>query len=182
MLKKMILLLNTLFLISTSYAQQAIDATTYPDVELIPAPVVSIRNMFTSAPVNNDHYGERSEKNLHWSLLDVSDPQFFSERDGGSLVQFHAFDTDKCWTGGGVTDCSDTGKTIFSLIPTDTGAVLIRHAALGFCLASFNIREYKLLDCGATTSGRTFDLPYLWAILPPPGQSKLLTPPTKIKP
>ncbi|OOR99494.1 hypothetical protein B0186_07705 [Canicola haemoglobinophilus] len=179
MLKKILLLSTALLFTSISYATPKPDPTTYPDVTQIPAPVITLRNMFTSVPVNNDHYGERSDKNVHWSLIDVSDPEFRPLRDGGSAVQFQAFDTNKCWTGGGVTDCSDKTRTVFSIIPTDTGAVLIRHMAVGFCVASFDIRQYQLLDCGRTTQGRTFDLPYLWALLPPSGQSKLLVPPVK---
>lgn len=179
MFKQILLLSTTLLFASISVATPKADPTSYPDVTQIPAPVITLRNMFTSVPVNNDHYGERSDKNVHWSLLDVNDPTILSQRDGGSLVQFQAFDTNKCWTGGGVTDCSDFGRTVFTIIPTDTGAVLIRHIAAGFCVASFDIRQYKLLDCGKTTQGRTFDLPYLWAIVPPFGESKLLMPPTK---
>ena len=179
MLKKILLSLTALLLSSVTSAAPKPDPTTYPDVIQIDAPVITLRNMFTSAPVNNDHYGERSEKNVHWSLIDVRDPALIPQRDGGSLVQFQAFDTNKCWTGGGVTDCSDLGRTVFSMIPTDTGAVLLRHMAAGFCIASFDIRQYQFLDCGKTTQGRAFDLPYLWAILPPSGQSKLLMPPTK---
>lgn len=148
--------------------------TTFPDVEETTAPVISLRNLFTGEPLRNGHYGERSEKNTHWMLNDIV-------VDGQNYVQFRALDTDKCLTIGTATKpCEETEITSFNLIPTDTGAFILQSPIEGSCLFSNNFREYDLAQCTRPSQlSKPVSLPFLWAILPPFGQSHLLTVPGK---
>ncbi|MGX2975741.1 cytolethal distending toxin subunit A [Ursidibacter arcticus] len=174
MYKKCFYFLVSLCLFGVSYAEQkSPDPTSYPDVTLPAPPVISIRSLYTGEPLRNDHYGERSEKNVHWSLVDI-------KVGNKPFVQFKALDTEKCFTGGNVVECTDTARTAFTLVPTDTGAFVLQSSFDGSCFASFGFRDYRFEQClrpSQITNG--VDLPYLWAIVPPFGQNKILVPPVK---
>lgn len=140
-------------------------------------PVITLRSLNTGAPVENDHYGRRDPRNVHWELLDV-DPNITKsiekDRDGGIFVQFRALDSNKCFGFHKVTDCSNYSRTIFIMIPTDTGAFIIKDSESNFCLASTGYSALRLQPCARSFAGQEAPLTELWAVLPPFGPSKLL--------
>ncbi|WP_101775200.1 cytolethal distending toxin subunit A [Pasteurella oralis] len=177
--KYLLSFLLNLILALPSYAESNPDPTTYPDVELSPPPRVSLRSLFTGEPIRNDHYGTHSPLNKHWELVEYKGPEYEENRDGGTLIQFKVVGASKCFAFQGVSNCTDTNHTVFSLIPTDTGSFIIKDVLLGFCLTSHGFNDLNLEPCGHTVSGKTFSLAYQWGILPPFGPSKILVPPAK---
>ncbi|QIM63901.1 hypothetical protein A1D29_06825 [Pasteurellaceae bacterium Orientalotternb1] len=146
------------------------DPTSYPDVVAIPPPTFTLRNLLTGEPVTNQHYGQQSEKNIHWELMDIT---IKNQR----MVQFRVPDTQKCFTGSRVEDCSETGLTSFFLVPTDTGAFIIQRAFVdGACFVSRNFGDFQFEQC-LRGLPKAQDLPFLWALVPPFGSGKLLKPP-----
>ncbi|OOF68273.1 cytolethal distending toxin subunit A [Rodentibacter caecimuris] len=164
-----------------NHAKSNPDPTTYPDVELSPPPRITLRSLFTGEPVKNDHYDSHNYLSTHWELIDYPGKEYEKMRDGGSLVQFKVVGATKCFAflGQGTTECRSTDHTVFSLIPTNTGAFLIKDVVVGFCVTSHNFGDLKLEPCGASVSGQTFSLPYQWGLLPPFGPSKILVPQVK---
>lgn len=148
--------------------------STYPDITEIPPPVITIRSMFTGAPIKNGQYEEKDPKNVHWQLRDRI-------WQGKPVVQFNAVGTNKCLTfGTGVKDCEDQVITSFFLVPTDSGAFLLLSSIDGACLFSKNFGEYDLAQCARPRQlDRPVDLEFLWGLLPPFGQSRILLAPTK---
>lgn len=170
-------------IILTLESHAAPDPTTYPDVDLSSPPRISLRNLFTGELIRNGHYDSHNYLSTHWELIDYSGKEYERLRDGGTFVQFKVAGTTKCFAflGNGTTDCGATDHTVFNLIPTNTGAFLIKNALLGFCVTSHDSGDLKLEPCGVSVSGKTFSLPYQWGLFPPFGPSKILVPPVKNK-
>ncbi|SUC11047.1 Cytolethal distending toxin A/C family [Pasteurella canis] len=180
MMKKYVLsLLLSMIFALPSYAESNPDPTTYPDVELSPPPRISLRSLFTGEPISNDHYGKSSPLNKHWELVDYTGTAYEKLRDGGVLVQFKVVGAAKCFAFQGVRNCTDKDNTVFSLIPTNTGAFLIKDVILGFCLTSRDFADLNLEPCGRSVRDQSFSLAYQWGLLPPFGPSKILVPPVK---
>lgn len=140
--------------------------TSYPDVIEIPPPVVSLRNLNTGEPLRNGQYDERDEKNTHWQIVDIKVGNDF-------FVQFRAVGTNQCLTLAATTkDCGDIVLTALNLLSTDTGAFIISSTIDSACLFSNGFRQYDFSQCLRTSN--PVDLPFLWAITPPFGKSKLL--------
>lgn len=160
--------------------QQAVtkspDPTTYPDVVEIPPPTFSIRSLYTGEPIRNNHYGERSERNKHWTLVDIM-------HKGKPAVQLRVPDGDQCMTATTLLKpCSADYYylTALNLISTDTGAFLIKAAEFDSCLTSKGFRNYHIERCTRPEIlAKPFDLPFLWALVPPFGKSRLLKVPVK---
>lgn len=171
-------LLLSMLAFSTVYADVKMDPTTYLDVEISAPPRITLRSLFTGEPVQNDHYGKRSPINKHWELIDYTGEEKYQKfRDGGTLVQFKVVGATKCFAFQSMKECSDKDSTVFSLIPTNTGAFIIRDMILGFCLTSRDFGALNLEPCGYSVKGKHFSLAYQWGILPPFGPSKILRPP-----
>ena len=179
MKKYLLSFLLSMILTLTSHAESNPDPTTYPDVELSPPPRISLRSLLTAQPIKNDHYDSHNYLSVHWELIDYKGKEYEKLRDGGTLVQFKVVGAAKCFAfpGEGTTDCKDIDHAVFNLIPTNTGAFLIKDALLGFCMTSHDFDDLRLEPCGISVSGRTFSLAYQWGILPPFGPSKILRPP-----
>lgn len=110
-------------------------------------PSVTVRGVFTGFVMRNNVFQNRDES-VRYDLVEVSDPAFpssqypygitqFREPRGFKAGDFCAQPIDNKIT----TDfCSLRGvnlvRTYFSLIPTNTGAVLIKNIATGDCLSS----------------------------------------------
>lgn len=174
MLKKIGILLLATWCALTIKAAPSSTPSTYHDVAEIPPPIVTIRSMFTGAPIKNGQYAERDPRNVHWQLRD-------SISQGKPTVQFNAVGTDKCLTfGTGIKDCSDEVITSFFLVPTDSGAFLLLSSIDGACLFSRDFAQYDLAQCARPKQlDRPVDLEFLWGLLPPFGQSRILLSPTK---
>lgn len=152
------------------YAEKSPDPTSYPDVVQPTPPLLSLRNLYTGEPLSNGHYGERSDKNVHWELVDI-------QLKGKPFVQFKVPEVDKCFTGGNVTACQDTARTAFTLVPTDTGAFILQSSFDGSCFVSRDFQRYAFEQCLRPSQlNNGIDLPYLWAIVPAFGQNKMLIP------
>lgn len=158
------------------------DPTSFPDVEPIDPPKITLRSVNTGEPLRNNQYHFIDPRNAQWELDDINTPEFGKFRDGGSFVQFKVPETSTplCLNHSlGVSSCSQLQTTVFSLIPTNSGAVAIKEVEKGFCLMSFNYRDYSFRDCGKTLRNQLLDFPSLWFISAPFGRPKLLIPPTK---
>lgn len=166
----------SLFAILAFFTQAApmSNPSTFPDVEEIPPPTMTIRSMNTGAPIKNGQYAEKDERNVHWNLRDIT-------WQNKHFVQFNAVGTEKCLTfGTGVADCSDFVITAFFLVPTDSGAFLLLSSIDGACLFSSDFGKYDLAQCARPSQlDLPVDLPFLWGLLPSFGQSRILFSPTK---
>lgn len=169
---KIIAIFTTIFSLQGFSVPLGPDPTSYPDVKVTPPPVLTLRSLLTGAPLENQQYGEHSEKNLHWELIDITVSNM-------NVVQFRVPNTQKCFTGGLVQDCQDTALTAFVLVPTDTGAFIIQQAfSGGACLASRGFGDLRFEQC-LRGQIKSQDLPFLWALMPPFGNGKLLKMPSK---
>ncbi|EJK6210057.1 hypothetical protein MX582_002664 [Salmonella enterica] len=138
-MKKYIIFVILSFFISPSLS--------FADNDMNYIPSVTIRGVFTGFVMRNNVFQDRDES-VHYDLVEVSDPAFplsqypygivqFREPGGFKVGDFCAQPIDDKIT----TDfCSLRGvnlvRTYFSLIPTNTGAVLIKNIATGGCLSS----------------------------------------------
>lgn len=166
MFKKYLYLLFSL-LISTNIFAEENNSETLDNLDY-PPPVVSLRSLYTGEPMTNEHYGRRSELNLHWNLVDIT-------INNQHFVQFKAYDTEQCFTGGTVTTCGDLARTAWILVPTDTGAFILQSPFDGSCLASFGFGDVQSIQClRPSQRSQPVPLQFLWAIVPPFGASKLL--------
>ncbi|EAA5438691.1 hypothetical protein QAA19_003458 [Salmonella enterica] len=139
-MKKYIIFIISFFFIfpSLSFADNDINYT----------PSVTVRGVFTGFVMrNNVSIGEKDES-VHYDLVEVSDPSFPLSQYPYGIVQFReprgfrASDFCVQPMDGKITTylCSLRGAnlvgTYFSLIPTNTGAVLIKNISTGNCLTS----------------------------------------------
>ncbi|ECL4818228.1 hypothetical protein FTP56_21120 [Salmonella enterica] len=138
MKKYIIFMISSFFIFpSISFADNSMNFT----------PSVTIRGVFTGFIMKNNIFQDRDES-IRYDLVEVSDPAFplshypygivqFREPRGFRASDFCARPIDDEIT----TDfCSLRGvnfiRTYFSLIPTNTGAVLIKNIVTGDCLAA----------------------------------------------
>ncbi|EJM5006320.1 hypothetical protein R4O66_004362 [Salmonella enterica] len=138
MKKYIIFIISSFFIFpSLSFADNDINYT----------PSVTVRGVFTGFVMRNNVFQDRDES-VRYDLVEVNDPAFPLSQYPYGIVQFReprgfkASDfcaqpiDDKITTG----FCSLRGmnlvRTYFSLIPTNTGAVLIKNIATGDCLSS----------------------------------------------
>lgn len=166
---------------SLSFAANAINYT----------PSVTVRGMFTGFVFINNVSIEERDESLRYDLVEVSDPSFPLSQYPYGIVQFReprgfkASDFCAQPMDGKITTylCSLRGEnlvgTYFSLIPTNTGAVLIKNIATGDCLSSdsggsrFPVLEKCMLD--QSQSGEIYK--QLWFLAPafsPSSMSPLL--------
>ncbi|EAS5353204.1 hypothetical protein JJJ40_004611 [Salmonella enterica] len=111
-------------------------------------PTVTVRGVFTGFVFRNNILSPDSDDSVHYDLVEVSDPAFplsqypygivqFREPEGFRASDFCAQPEDNKIT---TYFCSFRGVnltgTYFSLIPTNTGAVLIKNIITGKCLSS----------------------------------------------
>ncbi|ECV2982733.1 hypothetical protein F2368_15045 [Salmonella enterica] len=138
MKKYIIFIISSFFILpSLSFADN--------DINYIPS--VTVRGVFTGFVMRNNIFQDRDES-IRYDLVEVSDPAFplsqypygtvqFREPRGFKAGDFCAQPIDDKITTG---FCSLGGvnlvRTYFSLIPTNTGAVLIKNIATGKCLSS----------------------------------------------
>ncbi len=116
------------------------------DINYIPS--VTVRGVFTGFVMRNNVSIEERDESVRYDLVEISDPSFplsqypygivqFREPRGFKTSDFCAQPIDNKITTG---FCSLRGvnlvRTYFSLIPTNTGAVLIKNIATGDCLSS----------------------------------------------
>ncbi|ECE0793340.1 hypothetical protein ACQSFC_17655 [Salmonella enterica] len=120
----------------------------FAENEISYTPSVTVRGVFTGFVFeNNLPIGGRGES-LRYDLVEVSDPDFPLSQYPYGIVQFRK----KGGRGGDICAQSEKGKiivffcssggdksfseTYFSLIPTNTGAVLIKNIVTGKCLSA----------------------------------------------
>ncbi|EDW1489082.1 hypothetical protein PH97_004742 [Salmonella enterica subsp. enterica] len=155
-------------------------------------PSVTVRGVFTGFVFKNNLPAGK-EESVRYDLVEVNDPDFplsqypygivqFRERGGrgGDLCALSGKDKDKiimffCSPGG---DKSYV-ETYFSLIPTNTGAVLIKNIATGKCMSadSVDIGFPNLEKCMLSPSQSGEIYRQLWFLAPPfsaSGMSPLL--------
>ncbi|MCK3655856.1 hypothetical protein A4G19_08820 [Pasteurellaceae bacterium Macca] len=156
---------------------QPIDPTTYPDVVIIPPPLITLRSLQTGAPISTESFAITDPRQFQWELVDVKASAFEALRAGGSLVQFRIRNTNVCFSFSQNTSCNDHLRTTFSMIPTDTGAVILREMELGFCLSSRQSGDYNIHPCNLKEA--ILPLSDLWIVAPPFGEARLLTPSIK---
>ncbi|EKC2495792.1 hypothetical protein VQZ12_004685 [Salmonella enterica] len=138
-MKKYIIYIISFFFVfpSLSFADNNINYT----------PAVTVRSVFTGFVMKNNIFQGKDES-VRYDLIEVSDPAFPLSKYPYGIVQFReprgfkASDFCAQPIEGKITTepCSLRGKnlvrTYFSLIPTNTGAVLIKNIATGECLFS----------------------------------------------
>lgn len=170
---KKLLLITYLSLSANLFANQPPAS----DVPISPPPTVSIRNLQTAEPLRNGHYGEKSSLNTHWQLVDIHHLKIDPKKIDGTLVQFQVFGVPtKCFSQKGIANCSDLDNTVFDLIATDTGAVMLKRPAQASCLFSQNFRQIGYEHCLFSQKEKETAQPlhFLWAITPPFGAVKPL--------
>ncbi|EAO8184154.1 hypothetical protein AHV57_26290 [Salmonella enterica] len=152
----------------------------FADNEINYTPPVTIRGMFTGFVFINNVSIEKRDESVRYDLVEVSDPSFPLSQYPYGIIQFReprgfrASDFCAQPMDGKITTylCSLRGEnlvgTYFSLIPTNTGAVLIKNIATGDCLSSdsgdigFPELEKCMLD--QTQSGEIYK--QLWFLAP----------------
>lgn len=120
----------------------------FADNEINYTPSVTVRGVFTGFIFRNNVFIDIRDESVRYDLVEVSDPAFPLSRYPYGIVQFReprgfrASDFCAQPMEGKITTffCSLRGVnlvgTYFSLIPTNTGAVLIKNIATGECLSS----------------------------------------------
>ncbi|EBR9314719.1 hypothetical protein NAK90_005714 [Salmonella enterica] len=120
----------------------------FADSEVNFTPSVTVRGVFTSFIFRNNILPQERDESVRYDLLEVRDPAFPLSRYPYGIVQlreprgFRANDFCAQPDGHKITTylCSLRGvnlvETYFSLIPTNTGAILIKNIATGKCLSS----------------------------------------------
>lgn len=111
-------------------------------------PTITMRGMFTGTVFRNFVASLDKDISVHYDLIEVSDPRFPLSQYPNGIVQFREprgfRASDFCAIVGEekviTSSCSIQGINVvnsyFSFIPTNTGAVLIKHIATGKCLFS----------------------------------------------
>ncbi|MBE8614503.1 hypothetical protein CYG68_19240 [Morganella morganii] len=111
-------------------------------------PTITIRGLFTGFIFRNFAVSKEKDIAIHYDLVEVSDPRFPLSQYPNGIVQFReprGFRTDDfCARVEGeqiITSLCSLGGvnregSYFSLIPTNTGAVLIKNIMTGKCLFS----------------------------------------------
>lgn len=119
--------------------------------------------------------------------------------DGGSAIQLRVYGSnyqclnlDRVNNPSITTRCTDYNSTVMSMIPTETGSFVLTYVPLrpqvaylypAGCLMESDDGKLHIKFCAkpntTSTRGQPQPLWFQWAILPPFGPSKLLTPPTK---
>lgn len=119
----------------------------FADNDINYTPSVTVRGVFTGFLMKNNIFPGKDES-ARYDLVEVSDPAFPLSQYPNGIVQFReprgfrASDFCAQPMDGKITTylCSLRGEnlvgTYFSLIPTNTGAVLIKNIATGDCLSS----------------------------------------------
>ncbi|EKK3319940.1 hypothetical protein PMI54_005321 [Salmonella enterica] len=141
-MKKYLFFISLCFLVSPSLS--------FADNEVNYIPSVTVRGVFTGFVFRNNVSVEERDESVRYDLVEVSDPDFplsqypygivqFREPRGFKANDFCAQPMDRKIT---TYLCSLRGVnlvgTYFSLIPTNTGAVLIKSIATGECLSADN--------------------------------------------
>ncbi|ENP2200616.1 hypothetical protein ACDA27_004583 [Salmonella enterica] len=139
-MKKYIIFIISFFFISPSLS--------FADNDINYTPSVTIRGVFSGFVIKNNVSIEERDESVHFDLVEVSDPFFPLSQYPHGIVQFReprgfrAIDFCMQPIDGKITTyfCSlsdeNLVETYFSLIPTNTGAVLIKNISTGNCLSS----------------------------------------------
>lgn len=170
MKKHIIFIISSFFILpSLSFADN--------DINYIPS--VTVRGVFTGFVMRNNIFQDKDES-VSYDLVEVSDPAFplsqypygivqFREPKGFKIGDFCVQPIDDKIT----TDlCSLRGvnlvRTYFSLIPTNTGAVLIKNVATGDCLtADTGGKDFPLLKKCMLMSSQSDEIyKQLWFLAP----------------
>lgn len=143
---------------------------------------VSIRTMSTGESIYADGKGTE----LNWNLVEVMLPGYLTRKFPFGAVQFrHISKDDKCLMSNGlwlsVGECSAVKlgdhRTLFSLLPTSSGALQIQSIATEGCLVVESsgkkiAQSIRLQPC-FTNAHAPIDLRWLWVLTPPVIDAKL---------
>lgn len=150
--------------------------------KLITNQSVSIRTMSTGESL----YAGGGVAELSWNLVEVMLPGYLTRKFPFGAVQFrHISKDDKCLMSNGfwlsVGECSAVRfgdhRTLFSLLPTSSGALQIQSIATEGCLVVESngkkiAQSIRLQPC-FTNAHAPIDLRWLWVLTPPVIDAKL---------
>lgn len=143
---------------------------------------VSIRAMSTGESL----YASGSIAEVNWNLIEVMLPGYLNKKFPFGAVQFrHISKHDQClmsdgfWLGLGECSTVRLGdhRTLFSLLPTSSGALQIQSIAAEGCLVVESsgkkiAQSLRILPC-FTAAHTPIDLRWLWVLTPPRIDTKL---------
>ncbi|WP_299328053.1 hypothetical protein [uncultured Helicobacter sp.] len=144
--------------------------------------MVSIRTMSTGELL----YANSKNNETNWSMIEVLLPGYLGRKFPFGAVQFrHVRDGEKClmsngfWFSLGECDSVRYGddRTLFSLLPTSSGALQIQSIAADGCLAVESsgkklAQNLKIQPC-FSAENTPIDLRWLWILTPPVLEAKI---------
>ncbi len=174
-MKKIFILLTAIVILSEiGYAKKP----TMP-----PPNITSIRAMSTGELL----FAFNNKNEVNWDIQEVSLNGYLSKKFPFGAVQLHYLkDRTKCLMINGkwlqISKCSDIDsgdfRTLFSLLPTSSGALQIQSISSEKCLMVAQVlkktisQEIKLESCFTSPSSE-IDMRWLWIITPMVGNTKL---------
>lgn len=143
---------------------------------------VSIRTMSTGELL----YANSKNNETNWSMIEVLLPGYLGRKFPFGAVQFrHSKDESKCLMSNGfwfsLGECEGVrygdDRTLFSLLPTSSGALQIQSIATDGCLAVESsskklAQNLKIQPC-FSTENTPIDLRWLWILTPPVADARI---------
>ncbi|GAD19885.1 cytolethal distending toxin A/C family [Helicobacter fennelliae] len=148
----------------------------------LPTSAVSIRSMATGYLLKNN---TKKAKSVNWEMREVLLPGYLANKYPFGAVQFHDIkDPSKCLANNGSwlqidkCDMIQAGdyRSLFSILPTTTGAVQILSIANDKCLSiNPNTKMInKILEIQTCQTAQKIDMQWLWVIAPAVVESKVI--------
>lgn len=151
-----------------------------------PLPITSTTTSIRTMSTGELLYAGNKLDETNWDMVEVLLPGYLSKKFPFGAVQFrHTTNKDKCLMSNGfwmaLGDCSlvDSGdyRTLFSLLPTSSGALQIQSIASDGCLVVESsgkkiAQSLRIKPCFSDRQS-TIDLRWLWILTPPIIDAKL---------